>query len=107
MRWKRTIGWTVAGIAILIVVAVAGGYFYLKSNSFQKFAISKIANKAYLSTGARTEIGGMKFDLWTLTVNLYDITVHGSEPPGHAPLLQADRLTVRLKILSILHHKIA
>lgn len=105
MRWKRTIGWTVAGIAILIVVAVAGGY--LKSNGFQKFAISKIVNKAYLSTGAQTEIGGMKFDLWTLTVNLYDITVHGTEPPGEAPLLHAGRLTVRLKILSILHHEIA
>ena len=107
MRWKRIIGWTVAVIAILLVVAAVGGYFYLRSGSFQRFAIDKIADEAYLSTGARTQIGGMKFDLWTLTVNLYDITVHGTEAPGQAPLLHADRLTVRLKILSILHQQVA
>lgn len=107
MRWKRIIGWSAAGIAILIVVAVVGGYFYLKSSSFQRFAITKIADEAYRATGARTEIGGMKFDLWKLTVNLYDITVHGTEQTVRPPLLHADRLTVGLKILSILHRQVA
>ncbi|MFZ0734422.1 MAG: translocation/assembly module TamB domain-containing protein [Candidatus Sulfotelmatobacter sp.] len=107
MRWKRIIGWAVAVFLILLVVAAVGGYFYLKSNRFQKFAIRTIADKAYLSTGARTEIGAIKFDLWTLTVNLYDITVHGAEASVQPPLLHADRLTVRLKILSILRHQVA
>lgn len=107
MRWKRIIGWSAAGIAILIVVAVVGGYFYLKSSSFQRFAITKIADEAYRATGARTEIGGMKFDLWKLTVNLYDITVHGTGQTVRPPLLHADRLTVGLKILSILHRQVA
>ncbi|HKT88185.1 MAG TPA: hypothetical protein VJQ59_07105, partial [Candidatus Sulfotelmatobacter sp.] len=107
MRWKRIVGWTAAGIALLIGVVVVGGYFYLKSGSFQRLAIRKIADQAYRATGARTEIGGMKLDLWTLTVHLYDITVHGTEPPMEPPLLHADRLTVRLKILSILHHQVA
>lgn len=107
MRWKRIIGWIVAGFVILLVLVGVGGYFYLKSSSFQKFAIRKIADKAYVAAGARTEIGGIKFDLWTLTVNLYDITVHGTEVPAQEPLLHADRLTVRLKLLSALHHHVA
>lgn len=107
MSWKRIIRWTAAVIAILIVATIVGGYFYLKSGSFQKFAIRKIADEAYRATGARTEIGAVKLNLSALTVNLYDITVHGTELPVQPPLFHADRLTVRLKILSILHQQIA
>ncbi|HTZ82747.1 MAG TPA: translocation/assembly module TamB domain-containing protein [Candidatus Acidoferrales bacterium] len=107
MRWKRIIASIFAGLAILLVVAAIGGDFYLKSGSFQRFAIGKIAAEAYRATGARTEIGAVKVDLWTLTVKLYDITVHGTEAPARPPLLHADRLTVRLKILSILNHQLA
>src|SRR5579871_860765 len=102
MQWKRIVGWGFAGFAILLVVIVVGGYFYLKSNSFQQFALRKISQEAETATGGKTQIGGLDFSLSTLTAHLYNITVHGTEGPDRPPLLHADKLTVGIKIVSAL-----
>src|SRR5246127_5436321 len=105
--WKKTIGWSLAGLLGLLVIAFVGGYFYLRSNSFQQFALRKIVEQADQATGGRTQIGGLDFNLSTLTAHLYNITMRGTEGPDQPPLLHADELTVRIKILSALHHQIA
>jgi translocation and assembly module TamB len=105
--WKQTIGWSLAGLLALLIVTVVGGYFYLRSNSFQQFALRKIVEQADLATGGRTQIGGLDFTLSTLTAHLYNITMRGTEGPDQPPLLHADELTVRVKILSALHHQVA
>src|SRR5579864_5933539 len=105
--WKRTIAWALAGLLGLLVVVLIGGYFYLRSNNFQQFALRKIVEQADLATGGHTQIGGLDFDLSTLTAHLYNITMRGTEGPGQSPLLHADELTVRVKILSALHHQVA
>lgn len=107
MSVKRTIGWTFAGLAILLIVAVIAGYFYLQTNSFQRFAIREIVKQADQATGGRTEIGGLDFKLSTLTAHLYNVTVRGTEGPDQPPLLHADKLTVRAKIVSVIHHQIS
>ncbi|HET9304765.1 MAG TPA: translocation/assembly module TamB domain-containing protein [Candidatus Sulfotelmatobacter sp.] len=106
MSVKRKIGWTLAGIAIFFILAIAAGYFYIRSSSFQQFAVHKIVEEADQATGGKTEIGGLDFKLSALTAHLYNITVRGTEGPGQPPLLHADKLTVTLKILSALHHKV-
>ena len=107
MSWKRRIGWAVLGVGILVLVAVIGGYFYLKSTSFEKYALSKIAEQADSATGGRTTVGRLDFSLGTLTANLYDITLRGTESADQPPLLHADKLTVRIKIVSALHHQVS
>jgi translocation and assembly module TamB len=107
MKWKRTIGWGLAGLLTLLVVATIAGYFYLKSNAFQQFALRKIVAEANEATGGKTEIGGLSFDLSNLTARLYNITSRGTEGFDQPPLLHADSLTVRLRILSALHHQVA
>jgi translocation and assembly module TamB len=107
MKWKRTIGWVLAGLIMLLIVAVVVGYLYLRSNRFQQYALSEIVKQADESTGGRTEIGGLDFSLSTLTAHLYNITLRGTEGPGQSPLLHADKLTVRIKILSALHRQVA
>ena len=42
-----------------------------------------------------------------MTAHLYNITLRGTEGPGRPPLLHADKLTVRIKILSALHRQVA
>jgi translocation and assembly module TamB len=106
MRWQRIIGWTAAALLGLILVAVVGGYFYLKSSGFKEYALRTIVKRTNDATGGRTEIGNLDFQLSTLTAHLYSITVHGSESSDQAPLLQIDKLTVGLKIQSLLHHKV-
>lgn len=107
MKWKRTIGWGLAGVVMLLIVAVVAGYLYLRSNRFQQYALSKIVEQADEATGGRTEIGGLDFSLSTLTAHLYNITVRGTEAPSQPPLLHADKLTVRIKIVSALHRQVA
>jgi uncharacterized protein involved in outer membrane biogenesis len=107
MNWKRTIGWALAGLLALLLIAVVCGYFYLRSNSFQQFALRKIVEQVDQATGGRTQIGGLDFNLSTLTAHLYNITMRGTEGPDQPPLLHADELTVRIKILSALHHQVA
>jgi translocation and assembly module TamB len=107
MNWKRTIGWGLAGPLALLLIAVVGGYFYLRSNNFQQYALRKIVEQADLASGGRTQIGGLDFNLSTLTAHLYNITVRGTESSEQPPLLHADKLTVRIKILSALHRQVA
>src|SRR2546421_3547283 len=106
MNWKRRAGWTLAILFILLLIAAISGYWYLKSSGFQRYALGKIVQTMQEATGARTEIGRLDFNLSTLTANLYDITVHGTETTGKPPLLHVDRLTVALKIKSVLHHAV-
>src|ERR1700686_4829363 len=106
MKWKRTIVWTLAGLLALLLITALAGYFYLRSSSFQQYALQKIVEQANLATGGRTEIGRLDFDLSTLTAHLYNITLRGTEGPDQPPLFHADELTVRVKILSALRRQV-
>jgi translocation and assembly module TamB len=107
MNWKQIIGWTLAGIICLMFMVVVGGYFYLTTASFQRFAIGKIEEQAAAATGGKTEIAGLDLDLSTLTAHLYNITLRGTEAPNHPPLLHADELTVSIKIVSTLKRQLS
>ena len=106
MKWKGIIGWTVVAIGALVLIVVIGGYFYLQTNSFRSFAVRTIVKQADEATGGHTQIQGFDFKLSTLTAHLYGIVVHGKESANEPPLLQVSSLTVRLKIQSVLHHKV-
>ena len=102
MSWKRKIGWAALGLGILLVVVLVGGYAYLKSNAFGRLALREIGKQADEATGGKTTVGGLDFSLSGLTANLYDITLHGTEGPEQPPLLHVDKLTVQVKIISLL-----
>jgi translocation and assembly module TamB len=106
MQWRRTVRWTVASFGILIFAVAGCGYLYLKSRSFQEYALRTIVQRANDATGGRTEIGNLDFQLSTLTAHLYKIILHGTGPAERHPLLQVDKITVGLKIQSVLHHKV-
>ncbi len=107
MKWKKIIGRTLAGCALLLIVAAVSGYFYLKSSSFQRFAVREIVHQANAATGGKTEVGSLDFELSTLTAHLFNITLRGTESLAQPPLLHADELTVRLRIISALHRQVA
>ena len=107
MKWKKKVGWALAGLLTLLVMLAIGGYFYLRSGAFQQYALGKIVAEANDATGGKTEIGRLAFDLSTLTAHLYNITLRGTESRDQPPLLHADSLTVRLRILSALHHQVS
>jgi len=106
MPWRRTIGWTFSVLGILVLAGALGGYLFLKSRSFQEYALRTIVQDTNDATGGRTEIRNLDFELSTLTAHLYNITLHGSEHADQPPLLQVNKLTVGLKIQSLVNRKI-
>ncbi len=106
MRWRTIIGWTLGAFGILLIAAFVGGYFFLQSNRFQALVIRKIVQEADEATGGHTQIRAFDFQLSTLTAHLYGITLQNAQASGNPPLLSIDKLTVGLKILSILHRKV-
>jgi translocation and assembly module TamB len=106
MKWKKWLGWTLAVLIILISVSVVGGYWYLKSAAFRQFAVRKIVAAANDATGGHTQIGSLDFQLSTLTAHLYDVVIRGNESPDAPPFFRVDKLTVGLKIQSVLRRKV-
>jgi translocation and assembly module TamB len=106
MNWKRIIGWTAAIILALVVFVFVGGFFLLRNQGFHRYVIAKIVQKAGETTGGRVEIQNFDVHLSALRANAYGLVIHGTEPAGQKPLLQLDKLSVGLKILSVLQHKV-
>ena len=106
MKWNHKIAQIVATLLLLIAVVLVGGYFYLKSRGFEQFALRKIIEQADQATGGHTQIRGVDFKLSTLTAHLYGVVIRGKESSEDPPLLQVDKLTVGLKIQSVLHRKV-
>ncbi len=106
MSWKRVAGRVFLGFLLLLILVVIAGYFYLRSSTFREFAVREIVKRADSASGGRTQIGGLSFNLSTLTAHLYDITLRGTEGLDQPPLLHADELTVQLKIVSALHREV-
>ncbi|MGA7219709.1 MAG: translocation/assembly module TamB domain-containing protein [Candidatus Sulfotelmatobacter sp.] len=107
MKARKIIAWTLAALVALFCVAVVGGYFFIKSRAFNQYALRKISEAAEEATGGKTTVQSLDFSLSGLTAHLYDITIHGKEAAGQPPLLQIGKLTVGVKILSVLHRKVS
>jgi len=106
MTWKRRLGWIGIFLAVLISFVGIVGYFALRSQAFHTYVHAKIQQQATEATGAQVRIQNFALHLSTLSADAYGITIHGSEPESRPPLLQADQLMVRLKIVSLLRRKI-
>ncbi len=103
---KQRIIKVLMGVLGALLLLLGGGYFFLRGQMFQHYAIGKIVQATNEATGGHTEIQNFTFSPSTLTAILYGVTVHGTEPAGQPPLLQLEKLTVRLNSQSLLHRKI-
>ena len=92
-------------MAIILVLGIAG-YVVLRSPRFHGYALAKIQQQASEATGAQVRIQDFALHLSTLGADAYGISIRGSEPKSAMPLVQADQLMIRLKIVSLLHKKV-
>jgi len=105
MNRKRFLPWVI-GVLGLLLVLLGGGYLFLRTEAFQQYALRKIVQATNEATGGRAEIQKFAFAPSTLTAILYGVTVHGTEPAGSPPLLELNKLTVRLNLQSLLHRRL-
>src|ERR1700758_109841 len=106
MAWKRKLGWTGMGLVAIILVLGIAGYVVLRSPRFHSYILAKIQQQASEATGAQVRIQDFSIPLAPLGADAYGISIRGSEPTSTLPLLQADQLMIRLKIVSLLYKKV-
>src|SRR5690348_16989883 len=89
---------TLSALVLIAVVAAVvllqSGWFYLKVRTGIVATVEK-------ATGGHVEIGSLHFYWRELRAEVRNFVLHGTEPPGKPPLLQADRVSVGLKIVSL------
>ena len=106
MAWTRKLGWIALSLVAFVVVLVIAGYVVFRTQGFHDYVLAKLQQQASEATGAQVQIQNFSLRLANLTADAYGITIRGSEPKSRPPLVQADQLKVRLKIVSLLRKKI-
>jgi translocation and assembly module TamB len=98
----------VAGLAILGLMGVVliAAFVVAQTDWFRNFVRQKIIAVTEQSTGGRVDIAHFDFDWTQLKATINGFVLHGTEKPGEAPLFQARRLAVELKLFSSLQQKI-
>jgi len=89
------------GIVVLLIAIALTGVYIAQSDWLREKLRTGIVAQLEKSTGGRAEIGKFKFDWKTLTAELDDVVLHGTEPAGSPPLLRVKTLVVGLKIISL------
>lgn len=89
------IGVALAALAVVMTIFIV---FIVPSASFQNYVRGKIISAAEESTGGRVDIQTFRFDVRNLTATITNFVVHGTEPPGAAPLLQVPEIALRIKL---------
>ncbi len=90
-------------IGILITAAlliVLLGVLILQSSWFERRIRDAIVTTVARATGGHVELGQFAFHWWTLTADMDQFVIRGSEPSGSDPLFAAQSIRTRLKILS-------
>jgi translocation and assembly module TamB len=106
MAWKRKLGWIAAVLVTVIAVLGTAGYFVLRSPGFHRYVLAQIEKQASEAAGTEVRVQNFGLHLSQLAAEAYGITVRGSQPESAPPLVQADQLRIRLRIVSLLQKKV-
>src|SRR5579872_1038710 len=95
--------WLGVGFFSLVLLLIGVGAYLLKSVSFHRYVLAKVEQSVQQSTGAHLQVHDFAVHPFSLSLDLNGIVIHGTESDSSAPLLAADHVGVRVKILSLLH----
>ncbi len=100
----RAGSWAIGGVLALVILLVGGIAWYTTTAYFQRRVEREIVSVLENSTGGRVEVRGVRFYLWHLRVEVDGLVIHGTEGPGEAPYLTAEKIEVRVGISSFFSH---
>lgn len=90
--------------AIAALMAVAA-VVVIRSGWFRETVRHRIIAEISRAANGKVETGAFRFSWNSLTAELDDLVIHGTEAAGEAPLLAVKRLSVGLKIISVFERK--
>jgi translocation and assembly module TamB len=104
-KWQRFALWFSIINIVLTLLTGAVLMLLLHNEGFRRSILAKVETSIQESTGARVEVRDFSLRLSNLSLDLYNVVVHGTEKDASKPLLQADHLQVGLTIDSVLGKK--
>lgn len=96
----------VIGLGALIVIVIIVAVFVVRTGWFRDTVRQKIIASTEEATGSKVEIGSFDFDLSHMRATVTDFVIHGKEPAGSAPFVQASKVAVDLAAFSSLKHMV-
>ncbi len=96
----------VGAVLGLLALTLLSAWLYLRSAHFQRYVQGRIVRQLEQTTGGRVEMRGLRWKLSALEAELQGLVIRGLEKDAQRPLLAADNLLVRLKIISLLRREI-
>ena len=100
----RAGAWAIGGVLVLLIALISGVTWFTNTEYFQHRVERKIVSVLEDSTGGRVEIRGIQVSLWHLRVEADGLVIHGTEGPGEAPYLSAEKVEVRAGVSSFFSH---
>ena len=95
--WKYLL--IAAGVGLAATLAAL---WYTTTDSFQAYVRTRMVAEIERITGGRAEVGSFHIVPLQLQVEVRNITVHGKEAATDVPLVHADSLLARVKVISFL-----
>jgi translocation and assembly module TamB len=106
VNWKKIVLWVAVVVVVVVVGVVTAAVLLLKYNhSFRQSLLARVEQSVYNSTGAQLRVRDFNVNLSSLSVDLYGVVVHGTEPPDHPPLLTADHVNADVNVDSLFQRK--
>src|SRR2546430_4960976 len=106
MAWQQKLRRIAIVLQASTVALTVAGYFVLRSPRFHEYLLAQIEKKVSEATGTDVQIQNFVLHFSGLTADAYGITVRGNQPVSARPLVQADQLRIRLRIISLLRKKV-
>jgi translocation and assembly module TamB len=103
-RVRRVLAWVFGSLLALVILLVAGLSWYTTTADFQHRVGAEVVKVLEDSTGGRTELRHISFNLWHLAIEADGLVIHGTEAPGELPYLSAEKIFVRLHLNMFLTH---
>jgi len=103
---QRRFKWVQAAVGLLLLGGVAGLAAYINSGSFREKVRARVEAELERMTGGRVEMQSFTWNLSRLHFEAKGLTIHGLEGPSEEPYVHADRVSLRLKIVSFLSREI-
>jgi translocation and assembly module TamB len=107
IRRSHTRLWIEAAIGVVLLAAASLLVWYVRSPRFADLVRRKTIATLEDATGGRVELQAFRWNLSRLEFDADNLTIHGLEAPGQQPYAHADRIHVRLHIISFVEKRIS
>ena len=92
-------------VVLVLALAVVATVILVRSGWLREKFRQRVVAEAEQATGGNVEIGALRLDRKTLTAEIDNLVIHGTEPPDVAPLLAVKRVVIGFKVLSFIERQ--